>query len=126
MNAPRNAPTPDVLVVGAGIIGAACAWRLAQAGAHVTLLERAAPAAGASQAALGVLQFHVKPGTHPAYQHLSLRSRDLYPAWLAELEGRPTILELADDFAMEMTQGAALHGPAGSSAAWLARYPRGA
>ena len=38
----------------------------------------------------------------------------LPPAWLAELEGRPTMLELADDFAMEMTQGPALHGPAGS------------
>jgi ADP-ribosylglycohydrolase len=50
----------------------------------------------------------------------------LPPAWLAELEGRPTVLELADDFAMEMTQGPALHGPAGSSPAWLARYPRGA
>ncbi|MDX3529692.1 ADP-ribosylglycohydrolase family protein [Streptomyces sp. ID05-39B] len=50
----------------------------------------------------------------------------LPPAWLAELEGRPTILELADDFAMEMTQGPALHTPAGASPGWLARYPRGA
>lgn len=48
----------------------------------------------------------------------------LPPAWLAELEGRPTMLVLADDFAMEMTQGAALHGPGGSSPGWLARYPR--
>ncbi|WP_330458394.1 ADP-ribosylglycohydrolase family protein [Streptomyces sp. NBC_00820] len=48
----------------------------------------------------------------------------LPPAWLTELEGRPTLLELADDFAMEMTQGPALHGPAGSSPAWLTRYPR--
>ncbi|MEU6243090.1 ADP-ribosylglycohydrolase family protein [Streptomyces sp. NPDC047024] len=48
----------------------------------------------------------------------------LPPAWLAELEGRPTILELADDFAMEMTQGPALHSPAGSAPGWLARYPR--
>ncbi|MFB7503393.1 ADP-ribosylglycohydrolase family protein [Streptomyces broussonetiae] len=48
----------------------------------------------------------------------------LPPAWLTELEGRATILELADDFAMEMTQGPALHGPAGSSPGWLARYPR--
>ncbi|KJY42153.1 ADP-ribosylglycohydrolase [Streptomyces sp. NRRL B-1568] len=47
--------------------------------------------------------------------------------WLAELEGRATVLELADDFALELTQGATLHGPdspAGASAAWLARYPR--
>ncbi|MGW2045062.1 ADP-ribosylglycohydrolase family protein [Streptomyces sp. NPDC001858] len=49
----------------------------------------------------------------------------LPPAWLAELEGRPTILELADDFAMEMTQGPALHNPASASPGWLARYPRG-
>ncbi|MEU5087305.1 ADP-ribosylglycohydrolase family protein [Streptomyces sp. NPDC021356] len=49
----------------------------------------------------------------------------LPPAWLVELEGRPTLLVLADDFAMEMTQGAALHGPAGSAPGWLARYPRG-
>ncbi|WP_206442323.1 ADP-ribosylglycohydrolase family protein [Streptomyces boncukensis] len=48
----------------------------------------------------------------------------LPPGWVAELEGRATILELADDFAMEMTQGPALHGPGGASAAWLARYPR--
>ncbi|MFD9460247.1 ADP-ribosylglycohydrolase family protein [Streptomyces sp. NPDC060027] len=48
----------------------------------------------------------------------------LPPAWLAELEGRPTVLVLADDFAMEMTQGPALHGPTGSSPGWLARYPR--
>ncbi|MCX4575703.1 ADP-ribosylglycohydrolase family protein [Streptomyces sp. NBC_01571] len=48
----------------------------------------------------------------------------LPPAWLAELEGRPTMLVLADDFAMEMTQGPALHSPGASSPGWLARYPR--
>lgn len=50
----------------------------------------------------------------------------LPPAWLAELEGRATLLELSDDFAMELTQGPALHGPAINSSGWLARYPRGA
>lgn len=34
------------------------------------------------------------------------------------------MLVLADDFAMEMTQGPALHGPGASSPGWLARYPR--
>jgi ADP-ribosylglycohydrolase len=47
----------------------------------------------------------------------------LPPAWVAELEGRGTILQLADDFAMEMTQGPALHGPAAAAPAWLSRYP---
>lgn len=49
----------------------------------------------------------------------------LPPAWLAELEGRSTLLELADDFAMEMTQGPALHSPSAVAPGWLARYPRG-
>ncbi|GAA1349812.1 ADP-ribosylglycohydrolase family protein [Streptomyces beijiangensis] len=49
----------------------------------------------------------------------------LPPAWLAELEGRATVLELADDFSMEMTQGPALHGPSVSAPGWLLRYPRG-
>jgi glycine/D-amino acid oxidase-like deaminating enzyme len=35
-------------VVGGGIVGAAIAWRCAKAGADVTLLERTAPAAGAT------------------------------------------------------------------------------
>ncbi|MFE7756152.1 ADP-ribosylglycohydrolase family protein [Streptomyces sp. NPDC057429] len=49
----------------------------------------------------------------------------LPPAWLAELEGRATVLELSDDFAMEMTQGPALHSPTAVAPGWLARYPRG-
>ncbi|MFJ5292422.1 ADP-ribosylglycohydrolase family protein [Streptomyces sp. NPDC088348] len=49
----------------------------------------------------------------------------LPPGWLAELEGRPTVLQLADDFSMEMTQGPALHSPALTTPAWLTRYPRG-
>ncbi|MFI5637845.1 ADP-ribosylglycohydrolase family protein [Streptomyces goshikiensis] len=49
----------------------------------------------------------------------------LPPAWLIALEGRAAVLELADDLALEMTQGPALHGPALVTPAWLARYPRG-
>ncbi|AXK36921.1 ADP-ribosylglycohydrolase family protein [Streptomyces armeniacus] len=48
----------------------------------------------------------------------------LPPGWVAELEGRATILELADDFAMEMTQGPALHSPASSQ--WWIRDSLGA
>ncbi|MFI1453412.1 ADP-ribosylglycohydrolase family protein [Streptomyces roseus] len=44
-------------------------------------------------------------------------------AWLADLEGRATLLELADDFALEMTQGPSLHGPKVSSTGWQVRYP---
>ncbi|MDQ1010173.1 ADP-ribosylglycohydrolase [Streptomyces sp. V4I23] len=48
----------------------------------------------------------------------------LPPTWLCELEGRGTLLEIADDFAMEMTQGPALHSPTSTAPGWLARYPR--
>jgi ADP-ribosylglycohydrolase len=47
----------------------------------------------------------------------------LPPVWVAEVEGRGTILQLADDFAMEMTQAPALHSPNGASPVWLDRYP---
>jgi glycine oxidase len=49
------ARSPDVLVVGGGIVGAAIAWRLAKAGAAVTLLEKGAIGREASWAAGGML-----------------------------------------------------------------------
>jgi ADP-ribosylglycohydrolase len=45
--------------------------------------------------------------------------------WVAELEGRGTILELADDFAMEFTQASQLHGDYGPHTRWIHRYPGG-
>ncbi len=42
-----------VLIVGAGLIGSAVAYGLAQAGARVTIVDRAGPAAGASGASFG-------------------------------------------------------------------------
>ena len=77
----------DVLIIGAGIIGAACAWRLAQAGLSVTVLDRTAPGSEASQAALGVLTFHGRPGTMPQpLRVLAQMSRDFYPAIIQELQ----------------------------------------
>ncbi|HKH41273.1 MAG TPA: glycine oxidase ThiO [Solirubrobacterales bacterium] len=45
----------DAIFVGAGVIGLACAWRAAQRGANVCVLERDRPAAGASGVAAGML-----------------------------------------------------------------------
>jgi glycine oxidase len=47
--------TSDLLVVGAGAIGLASAWRAAQRGASVVVLDRAGPGAGASTAAAGLI-----------------------------------------------------------------------
>jgi glycine oxidase len=51
----KNENSYDVLVVGAGVIGLACAWRAARAGARLCVLERDHPAAGATGVAAGML-----------------------------------------------------------------------
>jgi glycine oxidase len=77
----------DVLIIGAGIIGASCAWRLSQAGLSVKVLDRAAPGSEASQAALGVLTFHGRPDPmFESFRLLARKSRDFYPAVIDELE----------------------------------------
>ena len=45
----------DVIVVGAGVIGLACAWRIAERGLSVCVVERDVPGAGASGVAAGML-----------------------------------------------------------------------
>jgi glycine oxidase len=45
----------DAIFVGGGVIGLACAWRAAQRGARVCVLERDRPAAGATGVAAGML-----------------------------------------------------------------------
>lgn len=45
----------DAVFVGGGVIGLACAWRAAQQGARVAVLERAEPPAGATNVAAGML-----------------------------------------------------------------------
>jgi glycine oxidase len=45
----------DLVVVGAGAIGLACAWRAAQLGLRVRVLEREEPGSGASGVAAGML-----------------------------------------------------------------------
>jgi D-hydroxyproline dehydrogenase subunit beta len=56
---------PDVVVVGGGIIGAACAFELASGGASVTLLEREELAAGASGRNNGLWVTPVDPALLP-------------------------------------------------------------
>lgn len=68
----------DVIVVGAGIVGAACAWRLAEAGLSTVVLERAPAAATGStgRSAAGVRhQF-----SEPVNVRLSLASIAEYRA----------------------------------------------
>ncbi len=84
MGAPHDGPR--VVVVGGGLIGLAAAWRLAQRGAHVTVIDPA-PATAASRAAAGMLApvTEVHYGEEPLLA-LNLESARRYPAFVGELE----------------------------------------
>jgi glycine oxidase len=77
----------DVVVVGGGVIGLSCAWRLAQSGARVAVLERGEPGGGASRVAAGMLA-PVGELTfgEPELLELTLGAAQLYPEFVAELE----------------------------------------
>ena len=50
----------DVLVIGAGVIGASVAFRLAETGARVTVIERYRPGAGTTQTSFAWINAHNK------------------------------------------------------------------
>jgi D-hydroxyproline dehydrogenase subunit beta len=87
MSPVRAAPSPDVVVIGAGIVGAACALSLARAGARVSLYDRAFPGSGSSGACEGNVLAWDKELRREL--PLAVRSAELW-ATLAE--------ELPDDF----------------------------
>jgi glycine oxidase len=80
----------DAVVIGAGLIGLACAWRAAGRGLSVLVVDRAeAPAAGSSGVAAGMLA----PVTEAdfgeeALLRVNLAGRARWPAFAAELEER--------------------------------------
>lgn len=81
------AGSPDVIVVGAGVVGASCAYFLAASGARVTLLDRSFVASGSSGACEGNVLAWDKELEREL--PLALRSAELW----AELAER-----LPDDF----------------------------
>jgi glycine oxidase len=83
----RSSSTPfDVAVIGGGVIGLSVAWRAAQRGMRVTVLERANPGAGASRVAAGM----IAPISEASLKEepllrLSQASARAYPGFVAEL-----------------------------------------
>lgn len=70
--------TPDVVVVGGGIVGAAVARALAVAGHQVEIVDRGAEPGVATQASAGMLAPLVETHENAALIGLSVRGRDLY------------------------------------------------
>jgi glycine/D-amino acid oxidase-like deaminating enzyme len=83
--------TADVVIVGAGIIGAACAEALSAAGHQVVVIDRGEPAGGTTAAGEGnVLVSDKEPGPELA---LALASRREWPVVLARLPDRVADVE---------------------------------
>ena len=121
----------DAIVVGAGVIGLSCAWRAAQRGAKVLVLDRAEPPAGATRVAAGMLA-PVGELTfgEPELLEMTLAAAGLYPGFVDELEsatGTATGYELRGalhvaldrDEAAELRRVHDLQRSLGLAAEWL-------
>ncbi|MFM0379662.1 FAD-binding oxidoreductase [Paraburkholderia strydomiana] len=99
--------SPDVVVVGAGIVGAACAHELAKQGADVLVLDRAGVGGGVTAAGMGHL---VLMDDSPAEFALSAWSRDLWLELAPRLSEREafvrcgTLWVAVDDEEYELAQ----------------------
>ncbi len=77
--------TPDIIIVGAGIIGVTLALELRERGASVTVLDRSTPGREASSAAAGMLSA-ADPETPAGLREFAMESARIYPAFVAKLE----------------------------------------
>jgi len=75
----------DIVVIGAGLIGSSVAWRLAQHGHRVTVVEKGEPGVEASWAAAGLLQPEAGREAGPQLLQLWLNSLANYGAFIAEI-----------------------------------------
>jgi glycine oxidase len=78
-------PFPDIIVIGGGVIGLASAWKLAQRGVRVKLLERNFCGCGASNASMGVLA-PPTPLSHNPLQLIHRKSLSIFSDFVEDLE----------------------------------------
>ena len=88
----NNSSNQSIAIVGAGIVGLACALEMADRGARVTLFEKQWPPRGASWAAAGMLAPAFEAvgvaDNHPDLFELCDASARLWPEWARALEAR--------------------------------------
>lgn len=77
---------PDVLIIGGGLVGSACARELALAGRSVLVVEPGGRIGQAWQAAAGLLAPQVEAAEHDPLLEVGLAGREWYAACREELE----------------------------------------
>ena len=121
---------PHVIVVGAGVIGCACAYELAAAGARVSVFDVRRVGLGASQASAGVLAPYIEGHDSGTLLELGRRSLDLYDDFVQRVTAasgltvqytRTGTLEVAleGDEAERLRQTGASLAARGVAAEWL-------
>ncbi|MFQ5624401.1 MAG: NAD(P)/FAD-dependent oxidoreductase [Paracoccaceae bacterium] len=82
----------DVVIVGAGIFGLACAWSCLREGLRVIVADRNGPGAGASGGLVGALSPHVPDRWNPKkqFQFEALAAAEAYWASVERTAGRRT------------------------------------
>ena len=83
-----SAAVAEIVVVGAGAIGCAVAWELAERGADVRVLDGGAAAGAATAAAGGMLAPLAEARQPGPFLDLALRSAELYPRFVDRLQDR--------------------------------------
>jgi glycine oxidase len=79
---------PNVVIVGAGIIGSAIALELSRRSVRTRVLERAVPGAESSSAAAGMLAPHLDAhGPDDPTWRLGMASLARYAAWIERVRG---------------------------------------
>ena len=80
--------SPDVIVIGAGVIGTSIASQLAKAGVKVVVVDRGRVGGQSTGASAGMIQLNPDRSTPPALYELQQESARLYPALASELRER--------------------------------------
>jgi glycine oxidase len=88
---PKPPESPDVLIIGGGIMGTASAWELARHGVKVVVLERSVPGAEASSAAAGILGAQAEAHAPGPMAELCLASRARYAKFAQALSDETRI-----------------------------------
>ncbi len=81
-----------VVIIGAGVAGLGIGWKLAKAGAQVTVLERSQAGRGATTASAGMIAAAAELSeASTAEAFFAKRANDLWPGFAAELEAQTGI-----------------------------------
>jgi glycine oxidase len=78
-------PSPDIVVVGAGIVGCAVAYELARRGASVRVIESRIVGGGATQASAGVLAPFIEAQEGSALLDLTVRGLQVFDDFVAHV-----------------------------------------